>query len=105
MPGAGRQRSTSLSTAVAPPPLSVQRPLLAVLLFVIGVVIGTSVLQGSSAAPAWVSPPPPLLQGAADRFHQAPCPSPRQPDVQRRNLVFAAVGDGWTPERWGRQGL
>jgi hypothetical protein len=31
------------------------------------------------------------------RFHQAPCPVPRQPGTKTRNLVFAAVGDKWSP--------
>ena len=36
---------------------------------------------------------------AADRHHQVPCPPPRQPGTKRRNLVFAAVGEGWTADK------
>ena len=37
--------------------------------------------------------------GAADRFHQATCPPPPQLGTKRRNVVFAAVGETWTPDK------
>lgn len=40
------------------------------------------------------------LDGPAYRFHQAPCPPPTPRGTQRRNLVFAAVGDAWKPDMW-----
>ena len=37
--------------------------------------------------------------GAPDRFHQTTCPPPPQPGTKRRNVVFAAVGESWTPDK------
>ena len=37
--------------------------------------------------------------GAVDRFHQAACPPPPQQGTKRRNVVFAAVGESWTPDK------
>ncbi|PSC68400.1 Adenosylmethionine-8-amino-7-oxononanoate aminotransferase [Micractinium conductrix] len=76
---------------------SMQAGVAAALLFAMGLWAGHLLQPGSGAG----GPPPPRLVGdSADRFHQAPCPPPRQPGTQRRNLVFAAVGDGWSADKW-----
>ncbi len=81
-----------------------QGALVAALLFVLGLVVGYSVQQRTGGS---LSVLPPLLPASAappaaannDRFHQAPCPPPWQPAAPRRYLVFAAVGDKWSPDK------
>ena len=42
----------------------------------------------------------PAVLGALgpDRHHAVPCTLPAHTSGNRKNLVFAAVGDGWTPD-------
>jgi hypothetical protein len=76
------------------------------LAFALGLVTSYA-LQQLVAAPPELAASVPACGGAAaaqlrapaDRFHRAPCPGPRKPGAQRRSVVFAAVGDGWTPDK------
>lgn len=45
----------------------------------------------------------PAVLGALgpDRHHAVPCTLPAHTSGNRKNLVFAAAGDGWTPDMWG----
>ena len=55
---------------------------------------------GGTALPARAAHPQQQHGGhAVDRFHAVPCLPPHQPGNQRRNLVFAAVGEGWTADK------
>ena len=76
----------------------VQAVLLTSLSFAVGVLVCYTVQQQS--APGGGGRGGGLFGfGAADRFHQASCRPPPQPGTQRRNLVFAAVGDSWRPDK------
>ncbi|EFN54193.1 expressed protein, partial [Chlorella variabilis] len=79
--------------------LSAQGTIVVTIAFVLGALVcytlqQQAVLLGASAAPVALH----LLPGGGDRFHQVPCPAPHPPNATRRNLVFAAVGDSWTPD-------
>lgn len=76
--------------------------------FALGALVCYSVLElsgdtaggGAATQPAAARQPkqqqPPAL---VDRHHRVPCPPPHKPGTKRRNLVFAAVGDGWTADK------
>ncbi len=63
--------------------------------FALGALVCYVVQQAGGAATAAATP---LVALSPDRHHAVPCTLPAQATANRKNLVFAAVGDGWTPD-------
>jgi hypothetical protein len=74
--------------------LCVQVAVLTALSFALGVVVCYTVQRAPGGGGRGL-----FSFGAVDRFHQATCPPPPQQGTKRRNVVFAAVGESWTPDK------
>lgn len=62
--------------------------------FAMGAVVVYTVLEmGGTSGGGGGSP------SAVDRHHAVPCPPPHPRGKPRKNLVFAAVGEGWTADK------
>lgn len=65
--------------------------------FALGALVCYVVQQAGGTAGGSSSAVAPLV--GTDRHHAVPCTWPAQATAKRKNLVFAAVGDGWTADQ------
>lgn len=80
-------------------PSTLQGAVMYVVWFAMGALVCYTALQLAATPPGSGGGATAALQPHGNRHHAVPCPPPRQPGAERKNLVFAAVGDGWTADK------